>query len=105
MEAADMAPPLRRFAPSRGIGRARCTGDVVHPAAQNEQWWIESKLVQTCGCVVTSDSTPPPELNDGHGTAADDGSPLSAKFTHAVRMLAASASWSGLTVDGAAFAR
>ena len=41
-----------------------------------------------------------PSLNDGQGSARDDGSPLAAKFAHAARMLAASACWAAVRVAG-----
>jgi uncharacterized membrane protein len=65
-------------------------------AAQNEQWCLDAKSVSICGRGGTSDMTCATS-NDGHGTAADDGSPLAAKFAQAVRMRAASASWSRLS--------
>ena len=39
-------------------------------------------------------------MNDGQGSARDDGLPVAAKFAQAVRMLAASACWSGLRMAG-----
>ena len=51
----------------------------------------------TCECSGTSDSTLVP-LNDGQGRACDDGLPVPAKLAQSVRMLAASACWSGVRV-------
>src|SRR5262245_66547304 len=62
-------------------------------AAQNEQWCLDAKSVSIRGCGGTSDITCA-RSNDGHGSTADDGSPVAAKFAQAVRMLAASACWS-----------
>jgi hypothetical protein len=61
-------------------------------AAQNAQWWVAEKPVSTCGCGSTSDITCALSSNDGQGSAADDGSPLAAKFTQVARILAASGS-------------
>jgi hypothetical protein len=58
-------------------------------AAQSEQWCFDAKSVSICGCGGTSDMTCATS-NDAHGTAADDGSPLAAKFAQAVRMRSAS---------------
>ena len=49
-----------------------------------------AKSVSTWGRGGTSDSMCALSLNDGQGIAADDGSPLTAKFAQALRMLAAS---------------
>src|SRR6185312_4244289 len=71
------------------------TGQPGHPAAQNEQWCAAAKSVVTFDCSGTNDSTLVP-LNDGQGRACDDGLPVSAKLAQSVRMLAASACWSGV---------
>src|ERR1700730_18830580 len=64
-------------------------------AAKIDQCCLDVKSVSICGCGGTSDMTCATS-NDGQGSAAEDGSPLAAKFAQAVRMLAASASWSML---------
>ena len=58
-----------------------------------------AKSVVTCDCNGTSDSTLVP-LNDGQGSARDDGLPVPAKLAQSVRMLAASACWASLSVTG-----
>ena len=58
-----------------------------------------AKSVVTCECNGTSDSTLVP-LNDGQGSARDDGFPVPAKRAQSVRMLAASACWSGSSTTG-----
>ena len=66
-------------------------------AAQNAQWCLAAKSVSTCGRGATSDNIcMSSEWNAGHCTSTVDGSPLSAKLAQAARMLAASASESGL---------
>src|SRR6516165_828715 len=80
--------------PRRDFALAAC-----HPAAQNEQWCVAAKSVVTCDCSGTSDSTLVP-LNDGQGSARDDGLPLAAKLAQSVRMLAASACWPGSSTVG-----
>ena len=60
-------------------------------AAQNEQWCLVAKSVSICSCAGTSDMMWAMS-KDGQASAADDGSPVDAKFAHAVRMLAARAS-------------
>ena len=73
---------------------------VCHPAAQNEQWCAAAKSVSACGCGGTSDITCAPSLNDGQGSARDDGLPVAAKFAQAARMLAASVCWAAVRVAG-----
>ena len=80
------------------IGRA-CSAACRYGAAQNEQWWREAKSLMTTDAGVASDNTrcwlDPP--NEGHRTSDfDAGSPVAAKLAQAARMLAASASESGL---------
>src|ERR1700722_18338588 len=84
---------------------AGCPGDrlssAAYPAPQNEQLCAAAKSVVTCDCSGTSDSTVVP-LNGGHGSARDDGLPVPAKRAQSVRMLAASACWSAVSVTGVA---
>ena len=56
-----------------------------------------AKSVVTFDCSGTSDSTRVP-LNDGQGSARVDGLPVPAKLAQSVRMLTASACWSGVRV-------
>ena len=58
-----------------------------------------AKPVVTCDCNGTSDSTLVP-LNDGQGSARDDGLPVPAKLAQSDRMLAASACWPGVSTVG-----
>ena len=58
-----------------------------------------AKLVVTCECNGTSESTLAP-WNDGQGSTRDDGLPVRAKRAQSVRMLAASAAWSAVSVAG-----
>ena len=59
-----------------------------------------AKSVVTCEWDGTSESTLVPMPIDGHGSACVDGLPLTAKLTQSVRMLAASACWSALSMAG-----
>src|ERR1700730_12134138 len=72
----------------------------VSGRAQKSQWCIDEKSSSTTGPGVARDSTRSRCPNDGHGTSCDEGLPVAAKFAHAVRMLAASASWSAFKVAG-----
>jgi hypothetical protein len=58
--------------------------------AQNRQLCLEANVVSRFGAGGTSDNTSLLELNDGHGTADDEGSPPRAKAAQARRMLAPS---------------
>lgn len=88
----DMPAPFAAGEISGHDRLARRGDDEGHPAPQNAQLCIEAKFCSSCGCGCTSDSTFELLLIDGHGTAADAGFPIAAKFVQAVRMLAASAS-------------
>src|SRR5690349_7940544 len=88
---------------SSAVGSA-CGERCRYPAAQNEQWWREVKSLITIDPGARKDSTrcwlDPP--NEGHRRLdSDAGSPLAAKLAQAARMLAARASWSGLSVTWA----
>src|SRR5215831_19720547 len=88
-----------RLGQAAGMLARRWLSSPCHPAAQNEQWCAAAKSVVTCDCNGTSDSTRVP-LNDGQGRARDDGLPVPAKLAQSVRMLAASARWSFVSMAG-----
>ena len=65
-------------------------------ADQNDTWCLDANPVSTRGWGVSRDMTRPVLLNAGQRSVTDEGLPVAAKLTHALRMVSASSSCSGL---------